>query len=259
MKKKLLLFISISLILTQNAVAAQKQEISSEFFKYYMHQLYDNYKQAQLSFSLKKYDIADIYLKHILENINEVGKNIPDKNKDGSPLDKEKFRHRLKDLTGHVADMKSAAEKGGVDAEKSKHLSQTIFNTCMGCHEEVKLKSLNIPSRTTLFGEYMHKVREHMDLAKIYMEEKGSKESVEENLKLINYYFDLLENTFPETGPSGVIMDKGNFDKRLKEVRGINEGMLKNVKEGKPADMETFRDSLNGFCVACHEPERVKK
>lgn len=88
------------------------------------------------------------------------------------------------------------------------------------------------------------------------MERKGT--DLEENLKLISYYLDLLKDILPEAGPSGVVMDKKDFYSRLKGIRDINEEMLKKAGDKKPVDVELFRKSLNDFCVICHEPERIK-
>lgn len=255
MKKRLVLFFAIFTICSNSAMAAE--ETSSYLFKQHMHHLFDSYSNAWISVSLKKYDVAEIYLKHLLESVDEVRSYIPEKNADGTKLDREHFSQRLNQLNNSVLELKSAIGKG--EERDTILLSQNIFNVCVGCHSEVKLKYLfKLPPRRTLFAEYMHKLSEHIDLARIYIEAGERPQKVEENQKLINYYLSLLEESFPEKGPSGVILDKGDFDSRLKEIKGISEKMIKSGKEKKMASIEAFKKSLNGFCVMCHEPERLK-
>lgn len=248
----IIMFFQISL---NSSMAAE--ESSSFAFKYQMHQIFDSYSHAWESVSLKKYDIADIYLKHLQDSINEARDYIPGKNADGTKLDKERFTQRLNQLNITVSQMRGTIVRE--EPKDIKELSQQIFNTCVGCHTEVKLKYLfKLPaSRRTLFAEYMHKLSEHIDIARIYTESGKSPEKVEENLRLIRYYLGLLEESFPEKGPSGVILDKGDFDRRLKEIKGISEEVLKSAKD-RIAGIEAFKKSLNGFCVICHEPERLK-
>ncbi len=68
-------------------------------------------------------------------------------------------------------------------------------------------------------------------------------------------HLDLLKSVFPEEGPSGVILDKKDFSERIGKVR---KGLEKYAKGKKLPDLESARTSLNGLCVTCHEPERIK-
>lgn len=244
-----------SLISAGSSIAA---EISSTFaFKYHMHRLYDSYTHTRISTSLRQYDIANIYLSHMNESVGEIRNFIPEKNAEGYKLDRAQFIQRLDNLNKSILELKAASDKG--DPKETKLLTQEVFNVCVGCHKEVKLKYLfKLSVSRTPFAEYMHSLSEHLDLARIYIESGSSAEKVEENLKLIRYYLGLLEDTFPEKGPSGVILDRRDFDKRLKEVKENSEEMLKLGKGIKATNVEQFKQSLNGFCVICHEPERLK-
>lgn len=258
MKKGLAALSAAFLISFSGSAAAVEKETSSYLFKYHMHQLFDSFNQASLSASIKKFEITDIYLRNILENINEARNYLPEVNKEGGKIDKDRLNQRLNDLSKRVSDLRTAIIAG--DAEGIKHIPQDVQNACASCHkEEAKLTYLfKAPRQPSIFAQYMHKVSDHMDIARAYMEEGGRPEDVEENIKLIGYYIELLEDTFPEAGPSGVIMDKDNFKSRVKEIKGINNDMLKNVKERKPTGIESLRHSLNSLCIACHEPERLK-
>ncbi|MBM2839008.1 MAG: hypothetical protein HW415_1633 [Deltaproteobacteria bacterium] len=254
MTKKLLIFTALFIVLFGNTL--QAQEATPYLFKYNMHQLFESYNNAQISITLKKYDIADIYLRHLQESISEAAQYIPERNKDNTELDKKQFKHRLEQLNLNVAALRGSVTKWG-ELKDSTQLSQDIFNTCVACHKESRLSYLfKGHSISSLFGEYMHKVSQHVDLAVISMERKEA--DLEENLKLISYYLDLLKDILPEAGPSGVVMDKKDFYNRLKGIREINEEMVKKARDNKPVDIELFRNSLNGFCVVCHEPERIK-
>lgn len=256
MKKRILLFIALSLLFVPQTFAAESS--SYYLFKYHMHKLFDDYNRAQINLTLKKYDVAGIYLKHLLENIDNVKNYYPEKDKEKVRINRERFNQTLNELARVVSEMKGSIDKGAFN--EAKKLSQDTLNICIGCHhEESKLKYLfTIPKRSTpLFGEYMHKLREYTDLARIYMDEK-EKEKAEENLKLISYYIDRLEETFPDAGPSGVIVNKEDFKNRLKEAKKVNEDMLNNVIEKKTANVELFCQYLNGFCVACHAPGRMR-
>lgn len=254
MKKRILAF-GAALIISAGAAYASSD--TGYIFKYHMHQLFDNFNHAQLSMSLRKYDVADIYLKHIQEEIKGLKESAPEALKDGARIDKERFLKRLSDLSGAVTEVRGAIAKGG--QKEAKQLTQKVFNACVGCHEEARLEALFKVSRVPdPFADYMHKVRQHMDIAKIHIEEKGSPAEIEDNLKLINYYLDLLKINFPVSGPSGIIMDKESFSKRLAEVRSEGAEMLNAASLKKTVDIESFREKLNGLCVACHEPERLK-
>lgn len=251
MTKKIILCCTFILCFLAGSLRAE--ETTHYLFRHNMHQIFDNFKNAQISVKLKKYDIADIYLKHMQENIAEASKYMPEKNKDNAKLDKEQFRYRLDQLNLNVSALRGSATKWG-ELKDTTQLSQDIFNSCVGCHKESRLKHLfKGTPMSSLFGDYMHMVSHHMELAVI-----STGPEVDENLMLISYYMDLLKETIPGAGPSGIVMDRKDFDNRLKGIRDINEDMLKKAKDKKPIDMDAFRKSLNSFCVICHEPERIK-
>ena len=76
--------------------------------------------------------------------------------------------------------------------------------------------------------------------------------------KLIGYYLGLLQDVFPEQGPSGIILDREGFNSRLKEIQAVTKEMQMAVREKGAADISDFKKKINGLCVACHEPERLK-
>lgn len=257
-KSRIFLFLSVFILLAARASGGDAPpNTSSDAFKFYMHRIYDNYSNARVSITLNKRDIADIHLKHMQEAILMVQDHIPAVKKDGTPLDRKAFIERINRMQSMVTDLKAAVRYE--ERVMTKSLPEEIFNMCVTCHTDVKMEYLfRLPRRTTLFGEYMHRVSDSLDLARIYQEERGRAGEVEDQLKLMNYYMDLLKESFPEEGPSGVIMDKDDFNRRIMEIRETGRAAVAELKGKKKVDLEAVRKDLNGLCVACHEPERIK-
>jgi cytochrome c553 len=254
--KKLLILTSI-IICAFCAATLSAEETSSLEFKYYMHKIFDSYNHAEISHSLGKYDIADIHLRNMEESIAQAQKHIPGKNKDGSKLDKKLFLLRITKLQSMAADLRGAVKYKAADLSKS--FSRETFNMCVTCHEEVKLEYLfRLPQRTTLFGAYMHKVSDHLDQARIYRDREGLGDRFKKQLKLITYYLDLIKTTSPDQGPSGVIMDRDIFTRRVEELAGKLQKDINDINGKKKIDLEGIRKDLNGLCVACHERERIR-
>ena len=127
---------------------------------------------------------------------------------------------------------------------------------CVTCHKGVKLDYLlRLPQRTTLFGEYMHKVSDHLDQARMYRGREGQGDRLKKQLQLIAYYLDLIKTSAPDQGPSGVIVDRDKFAHHVEELEGK---LQKDISEKKKIALERVRKDLNGLCATCHEAERIK-
>jgi cytochrome c553 len=247
MKKATFLLLAISYIFIFSFEVRAEKITTSTGFKYQMHQIFDSYNHARISINLEKPHIADLYLKEMLEAISDA-KELAPKKEQGRILD------TFGKLQAVIAELRAAIKHG--DRLTTKIYSMDMLNGCIACHSKSKLDYLfKAPMRTSIFGEYMHKVSEHLDLARIIMDDEGDNESVKEHIKLMIYYLDLLKPVFPEEGPSGVILDKKDFSERLGEVR---KELARYAKGEKLPDLESARTSLNGLCVVCHEPERIK-
>ncbi len=173
-------------------------------------------------------------------------------------FDKSLFIRRLDEFQEKVSRLRTAAQKQQLS--DMKRLPRKIFDMCVKCHEEARLKYLfRLPPGTrTLFHDYMHRISENFDLLRIHAEEEVKTGETEVFLRLISYYLELLESTFPDAGPSGVIMNRDDAVNRIRSLKRFTKIMRNDVEKKKPVDIENFRNSLNGFCVACHEPERIK-
>jgi cytochrome c553 len=247
---KKLMTITLVAICLFTAVYSWAASSSSNMFKYHMHQIFDSYNNAKISFSLRKFDITNIYLKHLLESIDSAEKYMPDKNRDGTKLNKELFTNRMEKLKKDVSSLKFINEVKYRDPLLTEFFSKDISNMCVACHKEVKKDPVfKQPRRTSLFGEFMHKAAENLDLALAMSEDESLSDKAQEHFQLVNYYIDLLAPIFPESGPSGAIMDKELFQKRLAEIKkNLNE-------EGKApttADLKQSIKSINNLCATCH-------
>ncbi len=247
MKKTSFLLLAISYIFIFSSELRAEKITTSVDFKQQMHRIFDSYNNVNISINLEKLDIADIYLEEMLEAISAAKENAPEEGHRRIIVTFTKLQDVIKNLR--------AAMKRG-DRLTTKIYSMDMFKACVTCHKASRLDYLfKAPGRTSIFGEYMHKLSEHLDLARIAMEDEGDDKKVKKHIKLIIYYLDLLKPTFPEEGPSGVILDKKDFIKRIAEVR---KGLDRDRKGTKLPDLESTRVSLNGLCVVCHEAERIK-
>jgi cytochrome c553 len=247
---KRLMTITLVTICFFTAVYSWAAGSSSNTFKFHMHQIFDSYNNAKISFSLRKFDITNIYLKHLQESIDSAKKHMPDKNRDGTKLDKELFTKRMEKLKKDVSSLKFINEVKYRDPLLTEFLSKDISNMCVTCHKEVKKDPIfKQPKRTTLFGEYMHKAAENLDLALAMSEDESLSDKAQEHFQLVNYYIGLLEPIFPESGPSGAIVDKELFQKRLAEIK---KSLKKEGKTLTTADLKQSIKSINDLCVTCH-------
>ncbi|MCP4409824.1 MAG: hypothetical protein GY807_19180 [Gammaproteobacteria bacterium] len=227
---------------------------SPNSFKLYMHKVFDSYNHARISYRLNKHEITDIHLRQMKEYFALAQKNIPEYDKEGSVIDKMLFIERVAKLQTTISDLRGAVKYRA--PLLTELFARDIFNVCIACHKEMKFDYLfSIPQGMTLFGEYMHKVSEHIDLARIYEKNANGDAEVENHIELINYYIDLLKTTMPDAGPSGVILDKETFNRR---IEGIQKRLQEHAKGKKQIDLAYVRKTINSLCVACHEPERVK-
>jgi len=254
--KKLMTITVVALCLLSVVYSWAATTAPNIWFKHHMHQIFEGYNNTRISFSLRQFDITNVFLKQLLESIDSAKKHMPDKNRDGTTLDKELFTQRIDKLKESVSSFKFINELNFRDPLFTESFSKDMFNMCVTCHKEVRMDYLfKLPVRRTLFGEYMHKVSDNLDFALIKSEDESLSDETKEHVQLVNYYIDRLTPIFPESGPSGVIMDKERFQRRVMEIK---KGLKSEGKPIKTADLERSRTTLNSLCVACHEPERIK-
>ena len=260
MKNKLisLLIVIVLIFLSTITLASDTDEGPwVDYYGHYMHEIFETFTNARLSATLKQYDIADIHLKQMQENIKQAEHYIPPMTKGSTKIDKELTVKRLEHLNNQVSDLRTAIKER--ESEFAKNLSGEIFNMCTSCHTQERLNYLfKVTGRRTIFGTYMHEISEHFDLARMNMTEKKDTGKVNDELDMINFYLGLLADTAPDYGPSGVIMDRDTFIRRLKEAQEATNVVQKNLRGKKSIDFGKYKKDINGFCVLCHEPDRIK-
>ncbi len=252
MRKSTLPLLVILCVFATSASWADETSLNS--FKHYMHKVFDSYNHARISYTLNKYEITDIHLRDMKAFIALAQKRIPERDRHGDRIDQALFAGRVARLQTAISDLRDAVKYK--EPLLTELFARDIFNICVACHKEMKFDHLfRIPQQMTLFGEYMHMVSEHVDLARISKEQGKGPEALKKHLQLINYYLDLLKTSLPDAGPSGVILDKAAFNRRIQEIQ---ERLRGHGKPGREPDLAHVREDINGLCVACHEPERLK-
>ncbi len=248
----------IALSVSTAAWTASEKEGVPFAFKNYMHQLYHSYAHTLISQEMNRADITEIHLKNMESSISDLPNHLPEYDMDGTVFNKSLFQKRLDELRARIVSLRKAQKTDTTD--ERKRIFGGIFRMCSACHEESKLSYLRLPRGTrVLFQDYMHRVTESFDLLEFFVEEgEAGAEGAEDHLKLIGYYLELLETTFPNAGPSGIILDRDAAVARIRKLQKLSGKMLDGAAKGSPDEVEDFRTTLNGFCVMCHEPERIK-
>lgn len=239
------------------AVPAYSSESGSPAqFRGFMHEIYKSYRNALLSAQTLNFETAQIHLKHLQDYIREVPRHVPDVTENGAKLDKASFTKRLGEFDKKISNLRKTVNR--TDVAATEQLRSDIFAICIDCHKSSKLPYLfRFTEHKTVFEEYMHGIWENFRMAQVYLE-KGEAPKAEESLKIVNQYLSLLKDTYPEKGPSGVVMDRSRLDKQIKTAQGFNELIQIGLHEKQSGDFALLKKQLNDICVACHEPERIK-
>jgi hypothetical protein len=236
--------------------AYSSEPASPALFRSYMHEIYKSYRNALLSVKALNYDTANIHLKHLQDYIREVPRHAPDVTESGAKLDKAAFLKRLGVFEKKVSSLRKTVNR--VDVSAMEQLQGDVFPICADCHKEAKLPFLfRFPEHKTVFEEYMHGIRENFRMASVYLE-KGEASRAEDSLKIVNQYLSLLKDAYPDKGPSGVVMDRARLNEEIKKTQGFIELIQIDLHEKRSGDFTFLKKQLNGICVACHEPERIK-
>jgi hypothetical protein len=253
MRKRLFLLI-LTLLTAVPAYSAGTGSLA--MFRNYMHEIYKSYRNALLSAQAMDYGMAQIHLRHLQDYIREVPRHIPDATETGVKLDKAALLKRIGDFEKKISNVKKAADM--VDISAVEQLRGDVVTICVDCHKESKLPFLfRLTERKTIFVEYMHGVWDNFRMGRVYFE-KGETFKAEESLKIVNHYLTLLKDTYPEKGPSGVVMDRSWLNDAIKRTQRVNELVQLDLHEKQTGDFAILKNELNDICVACHEPERIK-
>lgn len=252
--KKALLVLSV-LVFSATAVFGA-EAVSTYRFKHYMHEIFKNYRNTNISIDMKQYDLAEVHTKHFLENISKIPEFTQDLAADGIKLDQMALLARLDGLREDVTEMRRALK--AKDTGKIKKLQPEMLQNCIGCHTAAKLKWLfRLPTSNNPFEEYMHEISDNITLAE-QLVESNETDKAEDYVKIANQYLTLLKIVTPYKGPAGVIVDRKRYVSELRNAEGFMLLLLEDFKEKKPIDLTPVKKHVNNVCVACHEPAKVK-
>lgn len=250
------LLIVLSLFIFSAPAVYGKEPDSTYRYKHYMHETFKNYRNTNISIGMRQYDLAEIHTKYFLENISRLPEFTDELAADGITLDLAVFTERLNMLREKITELRAALKTK--NPKSIKKLQPGVLQACIGCHTEAKLKWLfRLPMPANLFEEYMHEISENVVQAGELME-AGEFGKAEDYALIAHQYLTLLKGVTPYKGPSGVITDRRRYLDELKTAEGFLLLLAEDLKEKKPADVESVKTHLNKVCVACHEPSKIK-
>src|SRR3990172_1421633 len=96
---KNILISSVAAILILFGITSISAEPSSYKYKELMHHVLESYTHTRISYTMKKYDVADIFLKHIQDYLKEAIDVIPEHNTEGVKLDRALITKKLNNLS----------------------------------------------------------------------------------------------------------------------------------------------------------------
>ncbi len=253
MKKTLIILCLVAFFAT---MAFGKEPLSAYRFKHYMHEIFKNYRNTNISIDMHDYDLAEVHTRHFLENISKIPDFAKELPADGVKLDDAFLFATLDRLRTDVSELRKAVK--AKDAGKIKKLQPEVLRSCIGCHTEANLKWLfRLPMSKNLFEEYMHEILDNVTMAEQLVASNDMDEA-EDYVKIANQYLTLLKKVTPYEGPSGVLLERKRYLNELRAAEGFVLLILEDFKEKKPVDLTALKKPLNNVCVACHEPVMIK-
>ncbi len=102
-----------------------------------MHEIYELYKQAGPFLQQEEWEKARYCLKVVDPYIESIPKNIPEKNQDGEPIDKELFTKTYKNLKQYNGDMVKRLKTRSWEGGKPLPPPRIVVDNCYACHSKV--------------------------------------------------------------------------------------------------------------------------
>lgn len=261
MKRFLFVFLAVILSATpiygkEAGPAHGKESVTTYRFKHYMHEIFKNYRNTNISIDMRDYDLAEVHTRQFLDNIAKIPEFTKDLAADGIKLDQAGLTAKLEGLKADIAELRKAIKEKDID--KIKKLQPEVLQACIGCHTEAKLKWLfRLPMSANLFADYMHEIQDNIALAE-QLAGSNEMDEAEDYVKIANQYLTLLKKVTPYEGPTGVVLDRDHYLGELRSAEGFTLLLLDDFKGKKPIDLTPVKKHLNNVCVACHEPARIK-
>lgn len=237
--------------------AGEGGERSVYAFQDGMHRIFHAFTHIRISLEQNRRDVTDILLRDAEAAIATLPEHLPKYRADNTPTDREGLLQRLETLKGSIGTLRAALREGREQAVKA--LPGDIFNQCVHCHKQARLAYLfrAPPGAGNAFQDYMHRVSNQFAALSDTIHTGGPADKARDHLTLIGYYLELLKAVLPAAGPSGVILDRGRDLERIGALQRIAWAMHKATDAQRANQVEFFRQTINGFCVSCHGPERL--
>ncbi len=253
--RKTLFVLSILAVFSVAANAADKKatvSVSADRYKHFMHEIFKNYRNANLSIEMRDYDLTNIHLKHLLGNMEQIPGLFKELEADHVKIDPEAFLTRLETLRTNVLALQAALKTQNYD--KIKKMPLDVFNSCLGCHKEARLKYLfRLPTSSNVFEEYMHEISDNVRQFDKLLSEREPIEALD-YLKIADQYLYILKNMNRYEGPNGTALDRNSLLPEIREAEGIGLLLQDDIKEKNSVDLVTMKTHLNKVCLACHKP-----
>lgn len=102
-----------------------------------MHEIYELYRQAGPMLQKGEWDLAMYHFIVLKPYIEDIPKNIPDKNQDGEPMDKALFMKAYTDLKAFTEDIIKKLETKSWQKGKPLPPPRIVVDNCYACHAKV--------------------------------------------------------------------------------------------------------------------------
>jgi len=106
---------------------------------HYMHEIYEHYTVAGKLVKAGDVPNAIIHLKALNYYVALIPASIPDKDKDGKPVNKELYTQNFNDLKKFTTAVLAALESGEYNKGKPLPPPDVVTKTCDDCHKNQKI------------------------------------------------------------------------------------------------------------------------
>lgn len=120
-----------------NKLDAFKRDTKFKVLTYIMHEIYELYRQAGVLLQQQKWDTALSCFVVTSPYIEEIPKNIPEKNQEGEKIDKELFNKAYNELKKFNTDVIKRLETKSWQSGKPLPPPRVVVESCYACHSKV--------------------------------------------------------------------------------------------------------------------------
>ena len=106
---------------------------------HYMHEIYEHYTVAGKLVKEKEFDKAITHIKILEYYIDLIPTAIPDKDREGKPVNKGLYTRNFQELKKFSAEVLKALESGEIAKGKPMPPPAVVTKTCDDCHKNQKI------------------------------------------------------------------------------------------------------------------------